>query len=620
MDKAQRNPGDARRAVALTLLCLFLAPLAAQPWGCGVKVKPADQADLREAIGLYDKHQYSLAAKQLRRLAQRNPKAAEPQFWLGMCGVKDGFNTAAIRRYFTRCIELCPQYPDALAHFYMGIVLYTDERYEEAVASLERYFALANNSQETHYAAVYEEASNYLHWSRFLAEAQLNTVPFEPQRVRGVSSRHDEALPYLSPDGKTFYYLRRVPDAPRNRNTFYSSDNQPRQWRLYQSTPLGDTAFTSGQPLPAPFNSGLPEGSVSTTADGSELYYSRIVAEGGYNNSDLYLVRRRNGRWQQPEPLPATINGPRTWESQPTVSPDGSTLIFASNRPGGQGGTDLWRCHRLKNGDWSRPENLGPSVNTPGNDKAPFLAADGHTLYFLSDGWQGFGGYDIYFTDLADDSRPTNLGLPINTEDNEVSFGVAPDGRRAYFAGRTAESHSADVLMFDLYPAARPEPMAFVTVNVGIAPHTAADSATVTLFRADGSTTTYRSRGDQVSLMLPAKGESLVSIGSGRWIEFAYVTPRDLDGTGWFLAADDTLRADLTFLPGSRLDARSERLLDAVARHLIDHPLRHLEILCPRHPEAKAVRDYLVNRKKLRPDRLSYRGGTDIGRPYLVLQ
>ena len=598
----------------------FLTSATAQQWGCGVKVKAADRPALDEAVALYGKRQYHDAARQLRRLAQRNPKAAEPQFWLGMCAVKEGFNTAGIRRYFNRCLELCPTYPNALAHFYKAVILYTDERYEEATASLDNYFALANGSDDKSLTAVYEEASNYLYWSQFLAEATLNAAPFEPQRVAGVSSRHDEALPYLSPDGRTFYYLRQLPS--KRQRSFYTPDLEEKHWQLCASTWL-DTAFSAGAPLPAPFNQGLPEGSVSLTADGTELYYSRIRETGGYANSDLYRVcRNADGRWGAPEPLPAPINSPKSWESQPSVSPDGNVLVFASNRPGGIGGIDLWRCRRLKNGTWSRPENLGPAINTTGNEKAPHLAADGHTLYFLSDGWQGFGGYDIYFADLADRSgqRPTNLGLPINTEGDEVSFGVSADGQRAYFAGRTPESRSTDVLMFDLYPAAQPEPMHHTRFSVGIAPHSTADSVCATLHRPDGTSASYHAHGGRVSMMLPEKGESLVSISSGRWEAVAYVSPRGLDGTEWLLTPSDTVPLDLTFLPGSRLSPRAERLLDVWAAYLLAHPLRHAAIECPRMTDAKAAYTYLVDRKQLRPSRLSHRGGTDVDKPRLILQ
>lgn len=579
-----------RNYVIALLFALYPASYTLQAQ-CGVKVKPADSKAYNDALSLYDDHRYHEAAQAMRRVAGRNPKAADPQFWLGMMAVKDGFNATGIRRYFTRCIELCPQYPNALAHFYMGMIYYTDDRYDDAVAELERYFELANGADNTDRAvsAAYEEASNYLYWSKFLAEATLNMAPFDPQPVPGVSSKHDEMLPFLTVDGQEFYYLRYLPEpqAP----TIYHRELERKQWQLCCSR-WRDTAFTSGKPLSAPFNSGDPEGGVTITADGSELYYSVIHYVDGYANSDIYCVRRVDGRWQVPKAIGPQVNGERTWESQPTVSADGSVLLFASNRAGGQGGIDIWRCHRLPNGDWSRAENLGSNVNTAGNEKAPFLAADGRTLYFLSDGWQGFGGYDIYFSNLADPygNRPTNLGLPINTEGDEVSFGVTADGRRAYFGGRMENSRSADILMFDLYPAARPEPMKKSRLQI-VGPRGAND--TVLMLSEQYSTA-----------VVFADSVSLPTIVCGKARDFS---------AGKVMINDTLTPLNIKLLPGSRLSPDDEVVVDALAKWLIAHPMVHLAVESPKSTDARAVYERL-RAKGIRPGRITYRGGTDIQR------
>ncbi len=561
-------------------------PLSAQ---CGVKIRPADTRAYNEALRLYEARRYHESAQQMRHIAGRNPKAADPQFWLGMAAVKDGFNATGIRRYFTRCIELCPNYPNPLAHFYMGMILYTDDRYDDAVAELNQYFELANGSTDRAVGAVYEEASNYLYWSQFLAEATLNMAPFDPQPLYGVSSKHDEMLPFITVDGTEAYYLRQLPE--QHGPTVYHRELERKEWNLCVSR-FRDTAFDRGAPLPPPFNSGAPEGGVSITADGSELYYSVIHTVNGYANSDIYCVRREGGRWQVPEALGPQVNGDRSWESQPSVSADGQTLLFASNRKGGQGGIDIWRCHRLPNGDWSRAENLGPNVNTAGNEKAPFLAADGRMLYFLSDGWQGFGGYDIYFANLADPygNRPTNLGLPINTESDEVSFGVTADGRRAYFGGRMEGTRSRDILVFDLYPAARPEPMALCRLNV-VSPRRSWDTIMVL--------------SEQYSQVLTfSDSASLPYIRCGKARDFASQT----------IAINDTLMPlSATLQPGSRLTPDGEMVVDALAAWLVQHPLVRLSVEAPRSTDARAVVDR-IRSKGIRPDRLAYRGGTDIKR------
>ena len=570
------------------------SPIALQAQ-CGVKVKTADRSAYEEAVKLIEGHHYHDGAAKMRRVAQRNVKAADPQFWLGIAAAGDGFNATGIRRYFTKCIDLCPAYPNPLAHYYMGIIHYTDKRYDDAVIELEKYFTLSNGNTDRLIGAAYEDASNYLYWSQFLAEATLNMAPFDPQRVAGVSSKHNEMLPYLSIDGREFYYLRELP--VEQGHTFYARELEQKRWRLCCSR-WQDTTFSKGIELPPPFNSGLPEGSVSLTADGKELYFSIITNNQGYANSDLYRVRRKGGRWQQAENLGPQVNGDRTWESQPSVSADGQTLFFASNRKGGQGGIDIWRCHRLKNGDWSRPENLGSNVNTAGKDKGPFIAADGRTLYFLSDGWQGFGRYDVYFADLADiyGNRPTNLGLPINTEDDEISFGVTADGRRAYFSGRVEESRSADILIFDLYPAARPEPMAL---------------RHVTLTGSHGSR-------DTLLILSESNLNTVVLADSGTLPTICCGKARDFGSK--VLPLEDTLAPlTVTFLSGSRLTPEGELVTDALAQWLIGHPRIHLAIECPKITESRTVYDRL-RRQGIRPDRLSHRGGTDIPHPQIRLQ
>ncbi len=569
---------------------------------CGVKVKGAHQKDFDRSLALYHRGNLREASQLMRRVAQRNPKAAEPQFWLGMYAVANGYNAVGIRRYFGRCLELCPSYPDARAHYYQGVIFYTDRHYDEAVTAFDTYFSLANATDDSSQLVVYNDASAYLHWSRFLADAELQRVPFDPEVLKGVSGRRDENLPYITPDGRRCYYLRQVAER-RNPASVYTPDVERTSWRLFYSDWVdGDSTFGPGKELPPPFNQGAPEGSITATADGSTLFFSRIVTEGGYANSDIYTARcDASGRWTI-EPLGGNVNGSRTWESQPSVSSDGRWLYFASNRKGGMGGTDIWRCHRLPNGDWSRAENLGSSVNTVGNERFPFLHADGRSLYFVSDGWQGFGGYDFYFITLGEgaDAVPTNMGLPINSEDDELCLGVTPDGRRAYFPGRLETSRSRDILIFDLYPAARPVAMQCCRTRVG-----ERDTA----------------------FMLPLRGRSVLSVARpGALPLVAMVQARDFSAGGRYhdamplpLPTDSVVSLAVTMLPGSRLTDDDERLLDAWAAWLIDHPRVQVEIGCPKVTDAKAIYRYLVDHKKLRAERISYQGGTAFTHPQIRL-
>ena len=590
-----------RRLIHLILLlCL---PFWTTGQNCSDKIKSGDTKSFDQALELYNQQQFNEASKIMRRVAQRNPKVAAPQFWLGMIAVNNGFNTTGIRKYFSKCIKLCPDYPDALAHYYMGMIHYTDERYDEASAEFDHYFKMANGSDRQEWTAVYEEASAYLHWSQFLADAELHRVPFDPVPLRGVSSKRNEDLPYLTPDGHRCYYLRELP-AKQDRTSFYTSTTEKTVWKLFYSDwNSKDSAFDSGHEMTAPFNQGVSEGTISTTADGKELYFARMTQ----GNSDIYCATwdEVNSNWHV-EKLGNGINGDRTWESQPSVSPDGYWLFFASNKPGGQGGSDLWRCYRLPNGDWSRPRNLGPHVNTSGNEKFPHLHADGHTLYFVSDGWQGFGGYDVYFIDLANenDAWPTNLGLPINSEDDNLSFGVSTDGLHAYFPGRVSSSRSKDILFFDLYPAARPEPMRLWNMQVT---DTMGHPLQATVKATNG---TWQVKNGIACIMLSERNDNILTVEAEGYMPCIFrIRAKDVAhgriGDGVSLVPMEKNAVEL-------MDLSDSGVLAALAQWLIDNPRVRISIECPTNAAADEAYSNLRLKGSFRPDRMTRQGGSGI--------
>ena len=492
------------------------------------KMSATDMSRLERAVKDYNKGRYRPSSEELRKLSAQYPDNPDIYYYLGLNAVKRNFNEAGIRRYFTKVITLNPSYPNAVAHYYMGLIHYTDEQFDLAEKDFEHYFELANNAGTTESDAIYMEASNYLYWSQFLAEAYRNIAPFDPHVVRGVSSVEDEAMPFFTYDGTQCYLLRNTSTV--SRTSYYSHELEEKNLQLYVSNRL-DTAYGNATLLKAPFNQGDPEGGVTLTADNQELYYPVIRRFRGYNNSDIYFTRRDSTGWQPVTNAGDNVNGADSWESQPSVSPDGHWLYFASNRKGGLGGTDIWRCHRKANGKWSEPVNLGSAVNTPGNERCPFIHADGHTLYFSSNGWQGFGGYDMYFIDLDQQglSRPVNLGLPLNTEEDDIAFGVATDGTRAYFAGRTAGPDrigGTDILMFDLYPAAQPEHMTLYRGQV-----TASDGtplqATVTVDHGASSPSIYHTdaQGLFTALISTKRANSLTIAATGHQSKSLSIPP-----------------------------------------------------------------------------------------------
>ncbi len=205
------------------------------------------------------------------------------------------------------------------------------------------------------------------------------------------------------------------------------------------------------------------------SADGHYLFFTRCDnrstdgwAEGG---CDLFMAYRvaNDSSWTIPQPFGETINTP-AYEGMPSLSPDNRELYFVSDREGGYGGYDIWVSH-FEDGVWQEPVNAGPSINTSGNETAPYLNFDNQTLYFTSDGWPGMGGNDIFMSKRTDTtwSHAVNLGYPINTAYDEKSECMTLDGKTLYFCSdRNGPAGNYDIYETPMPGGIRPLPVSYV--------------------------------------------------------------------------------------------------------------------------------------------------------------
>ena len=199
-------------------------------------------------------------------------------------------------------------------------------------------------------------------------------------------------------------------------------------------------------------NTDLNEGAQTVSADGKLIVFTACNRDEGMGSCDLYFTEVKNGRWTKPENIGLPINSNK-WESQPSLSSDGKQLYFASNRAGGKGNNDIWMSERNDKGNWSKPVNLGKEINTSKEDQSPFIHQDGQTLYFMSKGHPGMGQHDLYYSRKGTDGKwgtPINLGYPINTKASEGALVISLDGKTAYFASdRKTFDESEDASLFD---------------------------------------------------------------------------------------------------------------------------------------------------------------------------
>jgi outer membrane protein OmpA-like peptidoglycan-associated protein len=227
--------------------------------------------------------------------------------------------------------------------------------------------------------------------------------------------------------------------------------------------------FAQAEIVEGSINNQALKGAATVSNDGEWLIFAGDFIEKGYGSYDLYISYNTPDGWSEPENLGENINTPY-WESAPSISPDSRTLYFSSDRPGGYGGRDLYMSTRNANGRWGLPVNLGPIINTIGNELYPYIHADNQTLYFTSDGLLGYGKTDLFITrktSMDEWNVPENLGYPINTIEDEGSICISSNGSTAYYASDRADSRGGlDLYQFDLRDDIRPYKTLYVRGKV----------------------------------------------------------------------------------------------------------------------------------------------------------
>ncbi len=294
----------------------------------------------------------------------------------------------------------------------------------------------------------------------FALDAIENPVPFEPENLGdSVNSELNEYWPSLSVDEQQLMFTVMLPQDSDLKATSLQED-------FYLSKRSGNH-WTKRVNAGSPLNTMDNEGAHSVTADGRMLFFTACNRRDGMGQCDIYTSILENGNWSKPVNLGPPVNS-RYSDKHPTVSADGRVIYFTSSRPGGKGSYDIWKSE-WKGDSWSAPVNLGDSVNTIGIEQSPFLHPDQQSLYFSSTGWQGMGQGDLFFTRRSPEegwSKPVNLGYPINTYSDEIGLSVNARGNRAYFASDRVGKNNTDIFTFELPMEVRPVLVSYLTGRV----------------------------------------------------------------------------------------------------------------------------------------------------------
>ena len=250
------------------------------------------------------------------------------------------------------------------------------------------------------------------------------------------------------------------------KNLVYSrrlKKNNVFQEDFYVSKLDEDSNWTLSKPYFGTLNTNGNEGAFSFSSDTGYSVFTACDRFDSMGSCDLYILFN-NSTFNA-----GKIINSKSWESQGCFSPDGRYLYFVSNRSGGYGGKDIWRSQITDNG-FLEPENLGPKINTEDDEMSPFLHPDNLTFYFASSGHVGMGGYDVYISKRIDGlnewSLPTNLGYPINTFNTENSLIVANDGRTAYYTSNQSGFGLEDIFVFNLPENLRANKLSAIELDI----------------------------------------------------------------------------------------------------------------------------------------------------------
>ncbi len=415
---------------------------------------------------------------------QKISKKAKKNYELAMQQVDYGDYSKALE-FLNLALNTDANYLDALLS--KAGILSELKRYELAVDFYEKAF-IVDNAASKDYLFVYsialgglgefKKALNAV--DRFLALPNLNATSIQAARYRkkcfefaltlqeiyperrqahvlhlgdSINSSVSEYYPTMTIDGNELIITRRTRNAADE--DFYSSIKVEGVWR-------------NAIPLKGKVNTLFKEGGQQITPDGKWMVFSAKDYPEGLGSFDIYLSVQTDDGWSERIHAGNAINT-EYWESAPCLSPDKKQLYFSSDRPGGYGGTDLYVSTLMANGKWSTPQNLGPTVNTPGDESCPFMHADNQTLYFNSNGHLGYGGTDLYLTQKTNQgfSVPQNLGYPINTIDDEGSLFVAADALTGFLASDRGDSKGGlDIYSIQLYEGIKPNLCSWLTGRI----------------------------------------------------------------------------------------------------------------------------------------------------------
>ncbi len=495
-------------------------------------------------------------------------------------------------------------------------------RFQEALNTINSLLSREKISPATRRAGEYRKKT-FQFAADYAANHSNSSYQFTPVNLGdSINTSSSEYYPSITINDSLFVFTRRGAGIRED---------------FVESTILPNHEYSRSKAINGSINEEPSKGAINISQDGDWLIFAGNFPSKGFGNFDLYISYQTPQGWSEPINLGSQINT-EFWESSPSLSSDKNTLYFSSDRPGGYGGKDLYVSHRMPNGKWSEALNMGASVNTTGDELAPFIHADNNTLFFTSDGLPGYGGSDLFVMrrkNANEWNAPENLGYPINTIESDGSLFIASNGIDAFYSSDRADSHGGlDLYRFELRPDIRPARTLYVRGTVFNKKNNKGIPATVELI--DNSTGELSSK-----VQTDEQGNYLITLPVGKDYVFNVNRKGYLFYSDNFLlsqrAPDSTYEKNIPLQPIEvnasivlkniffetkkfQLDPKSQAELDKIVQLLNDNPTLKIEIsgytdnvgkpsdnLSLSNNRAKSVVSYLIG-KNIASQRLVAKG------------
>jgi len=400
------------------------------------------QAQLKKANDAFEHHHYEEAIELFNQVIRKDLDNDLAITKMAVCYWKTNQLPEA-EYWFTRAALMND---DVEVKLQYSQVLIANEKYELAVKWLEKYMAVQTDEDKLHYA------NQLLAWAGALSNGAFQEKDCKVQPT----SFNTEDLDFAPTiHGDQVYFVT-------NRKGVVKKSGEYDPWTngrftdVYSATIGEGDVFGEAKPVTEIPLTPYHEGPICFSPDGKELYMTASDIEDNKryydeeNNTRVKIVRLKmdaEGNWKKTAPLGIYSNQYNT--AHPAISPDGQTMVFASDKPGGRGKMDLYFCKRTASGNWGEAQVFGAHINTRGNEVFPSFDPDG-TLYFSSNFHAGFGGLDIFQVHLeaSDWSLPENLGRPINSARDDFGITIEKEGNSGFFTSNRNTENKDDVLYF----------------------------------------------------------------------------------------------------------------------------------------------------------------------------